>query len=93
MPPTAGAWQAVLLLTLVTMISRLSLFMGVKRLGGVQAALIGLSELLVTVLCALVLLGETLSGVQWLGAALLATSAMTHNPRAFSRSRGRAWRT
>lgn len=44
-------------MTLVTMISRLSLFMGVKRLGGAQAALIGLSELLVTVLCALALAG------------------------------------
>lgn len=76
MPPTAGAWQAVLLLTVVTMISRLSLFMGVKRLGGVQAALLGLSELLVTVLCALVLLGDTLSGVQWLGAGLLAFSVL-----------------
>jgi drug/metabolite transporter (DMT)-like permease len=76
LPPTGGAWQAVLLLTLVTIISRLSLFMGVKRLGGVQAALIGLSELLVTVLCALVLLGESLSAVQWLGAVLLAASVL-----------------
>ncbi len=71
MPPTGGAWEAVLLLTLVTMVSRLSLFAGVKRLGGVQTALIGLSELLVTVLCALLLLGDTLSPVQWLGAILL----------------------
>ena len=76
LPPTTGAWQAVALLTLVTVISRLSLFMGVKRLGGVQAALIGLSELLVTVLCALVLLGESLTPVQWLGAALLAASVL-----------------
>jgi len=76
MPPTNGAWAAVLLLTLVTMVSRLLLFMGVKRLGGVQAALIGLSELLVTVLCALLLLGETLSAVQWVGAVLLAASVL-----------------
>ena len=76
LPPTAGAWQAVGLLTLVTVVSRLSLFMGVKRLGGVQAALIGLSELLVTVLCALALLGESLTLVQWLGAGLLAASVL-----------------
>lgn len=76
LPPTAGAWEAVLLLTLVTVVSRLSLFMGVKRLGGVQTALIGLSELLVTVLCALALLGESLSAVQWVGAALLAASVL-----------------
>jgi drug/metabolite transporter (DMT)-like permease len=76
LPPGPLAWQAVLLLTLVTVISRLSLFMGVKRLGGVQTALIGLSELLVTVLSALLLLGETLSPVQWLGAAVLAASVL-----------------
>jgi|SRR5688572_1234730 drug/metabolite transporter (DMT)-like permease len=76
MPPTPAGWQAVLLLTVVTVISRLSLFMGLKRLGGLQTALIGLSELLVTVLSALVLLGETLAPAQWLGAGLLALSIL-----------------
>ena len=76
LPPTPLAWEAVLLLTLVTVVSRLSLFMGVKRLGSVQTALIGLSELLVTVLLALLLLGETLSPAQWLGAVLLAASVL-----------------
>jgi drug/metabolite transporter (DMT)-like permease len=76
LPPNAGAWQAVLLLTIVTVISRISLFMGLKRLGGVQTALIGLSELLVTVLSAFLLLGEKLSALQWLGAALLAASVL-----------------
>jgi drug/metabolite transporter (DMT)-like permease len=76
LPPNAGAWQAVLLLTMVTVISRISLFMGLKRLGGVQTALIGLSELLVTVLSAFVLLGEKLSALQWLGAGLLAASVL-----------------
>jgi drug/metabolite transporter (DMT)-like permease len=76
MPPTPVAWEAVGLLTLVTVISRLSLFMGVKRLGGVQTALIGLSELLVTVLAALLLLGESLGALQWAGAALLGASVL-----------------
>jgi drug/metabolite transporter (DMT)-like permease len=76
LPPTAAAWQPVLLLTAVTLISRLALFSGLKRLGGVQTALIGLSELLVTVLAALVLLGEKLTPVQWLGAAILAASVL-----------------
>jgi drug/metabolite transporter (DMT)-like permease len=76
MPPSMVAWEAVLLLTLVTVISRVSLFLGVKRLGGLQTALIGLSELLVTVLAALLLLGETLSPVQWLGAAALTVSVL-----------------
>jgi drug/metabolite transporter (DMT)-like permease len=76
LPPTPLAWEAVGLLTLVTVISRVALFMGVKRLGGVQAALIGLSELLVSVLSALLLLGETLTGAQWVGALLLAGSVL-----------------
>jgi drug/metabolite transporter (DMT)-like permease len=76
LPPNAVAWQAVLLLTIVTLISRLALFTGLKRLGGVQTALIGLCELLVTVLSAFVLLGEKLTALQWLGAALLAASVL-----------------
>ncbi len=76
LPPNAGAWQAVLLLTVVTVVSRVSLFLGIKRLGGVQTALIGLSELLVTVLSAFVLLGEQLTALQWFGAALLAVSVL-----------------
>ena len=66
----------MLLLTIVTVISRVSLFLGIKRLGGVQTALIGLSELLVTVLSAFVLLGEQLTTLQWFGAALLAVSVL-----------------
>ncbi len=50
--------------------------MGLKHLGSVQTALIGLSELLVTVLSALLLLGEKLSPTQWVGAALLAGSIL-----------------
>jgi drug/metabolite transporter (DMT)-like permease len=76
LPPNAGAWQAVVLLTIVTVVSRVSLFLGIKRLGGVQTALIGLSELLVTVLSAFVLLGEQLTLLQWAGAALLAGSVL-----------------
>jgi len=76
MPPNTLAWQSVLLLTVVTLISRLALFAGVKRLGGVQTALLGLSELLVTVLTASVLLGEKLTQTQWLGAGLLGASVL-----------------
>ncbi|HEX9028095.1 MAG TPA: DMT family transporter [Anaerolineales bacterium] len=65
------AWQAVLALTLVTFLSRLTLFVGVKNLGGLQTAMLGLSEMLVTVLVSHLWLGERFSPQQWLGAALL----------------------
>ena len=74
LPATAAGWQGVLLLTGATILSRLLLFLGVKHLGSLQAALLSLGESLVAVLAALLLLGETLTPVQWLGAALLALS-------------------
>lgn len=58
-------------LTLVTFFSRLTLFMGVKHIGGLQTAILGLSELLVTVFFAYFWLGERLSTYQWIGAGLL----------------------
>ncbi|MCC6956593.1 MAG: DMT family transporter [Anaerolineales bacterium] len=61
-------------LTLVTFISRLMLFTGVKHLGGMQTALLGLGELLVTLIFAHFWLGEQFNTLQWLGAALLVIS-------------------
>ena len=58
-------------LTLVTFLSRLTLFMGVKHLGGMQTALLGLAELLVTLLLGYFWLGEKLTPLQWAGAGLL----------------------
>ncbi len=61
-------------LTLVTFLSRLTLFLGVKNIGGLQTALLGLSELVVTLLLAQWWLGEYLTRQQWLGALLLGLS-------------------
>jgi drug/metabolite transporter (DMT)-like permease len=71
-----GTWWPVLGLTLVTFLSRLTLFTGVKHLGGLQTALLGLSELIVTVLLSQVWLKETLALSQWIGAGLLCTSIL-----------------
>lgn len=76
LPPTPLAWEAVGLLTFCTLLSRLMLFAGMKRLGGVQAALINLNELLVAVVGATILLGERLTLLQWLGAVLLGLSVL-----------------
>ncbi|MEK7276866.1 MAG: DMT family transporter [Chloroflexota bacterium] len=69
-----AAWWGVGGLTVVTVISRLSLFVGVKRLGGLQAALLGLSEMIVSVIAARIFFGEQLTAAQWAGAALLMIS-------------------
>jgi len=67
-------WWPLIGLTLVTFFSRLTLFLGVKHIGGMQTAILGLSELLVAVGFAQLWLGERFSWTQWLGAALLAIS-------------------
>lgn len=69
-----GTWWPVLGLTLVTFLSRLTLFTGVKHLGGLQTALLGLSELFVTVILSQLWLKETLEITQWIGALLLSAS-------------------
>lgn len=75
-PIPAAAWEPTLGLALVTVSSRLAMFLGVKRLGSMQTALIGITEILVTLLLALSLLNESLSSRQWLGAALLIVSLL-----------------
>jgi drug/metabolite transporter (DMT)-like permease len=70
------AWMAVLALTLVTFFSRITLFLGVKHLGGMQTSLLGLSELLVTITFAHLFLEESFSSSQWTGMALLVLSLL-----------------
>jgi len=94
--PSAAATSSipVLGLTLVTLLARLSLFLGVKHIGGMQTALLGLSELLVAVLLSHWLLHELLSPLQWLGAVALAASLMLvryEKPHARIREDGRGW--
>jgi drug/metabolite transporter (DMT)-like permease len=79
-------------LTVVTIISRLLLFLSVKRLGGLQAALLGLSELLVSIVAALIFFGEHLTVTQWLAAIPLMISVLLvsqeHDLRAHHISEG-----
>lgn len=70
-------WWPLIGLTLVTFFSRLTLFLGVKHIGGMQTAILGLSELLVAVGFSQVWLGERFSWMQWLGATLLAISLIS----------------
>ncbi len=75
--PTAPApWLPVLGLTAVTFFSRLMLFLGVKHIGGMQTALLGLAELLITILFSHLILSESLTMLQWLGALGLGISLL-----------------
>jgi drug/metabolite transporter (DMT)-like permease len=74
LPKVETSFMPILALAAITFFSRITLFLGVKHLGGMQTALLGLAELLVTVVTATLLLGETMSAMQWIGAILLAAS-------------------
>ncbi len=73
-PIDDAPWPPVLGLTLVTFLSRLTLFFGVKKIGGMQTALLGLAELLVAIVFSHILLDESLTPSQWLGAVGLGLS-------------------
>lgn len=73
--PPVG-WRAIVWMGLATALSRLALFMGVKNLGSIQTALLGVFEVVVTLGIASVFLKESLLPVQWLGAAVLLLSIL-----------------
>ena len=77
-------WWPVFGLTLVTLLSRLALFFGIKHIGGMQTALLGLAELLIAIFFSYIWLHENLLWIQWLGAVGLAISLLLvkfENPR------------
>jgi len=75
-PMENAPWWSVFGLTMVTFFSRLTLFLGIKHIGGMQTALLGLGELLVAVLFSHLLLNETLTKLQWVGMACLGVSLL-----------------
>ena len=73
--PLAGL-PPTLMLAGITVLSRLLMFLGVKQLGSIQTALLGVTEILVTVILSIFVLGEQLVGRQWIGAIILITSLL-----------------
>ena len=71
---SSAGWQAIGWMALVTALSRLTLFLGVKAMGSIQTALLGVFEVVVTIAIAAVFLGERLTWLQWVGAAVLLVS-------------------
>lgn len=76
LPAPDAAWTPVILLTLVTFASRFTLFLGIKNIGGLQAALLGLSELLITFILGHYILQESLTTLQIIGAVILGVSML-----------------
>lgn len=75
-PPLSQSWWPLIFLTLVTFASRLTLFLGIKKIGGIQAALLGLAELIITIVISHFLLAERLTLAQLAGAGILGISLL-----------------
>jgi drug/metabolite transporter (DMT)-like permease len=71
LPTPVISWTPILILGAITFLSRISLFLGVKHIGGLQTALMGLGELLITIALAHIFLGDQLSIIQWIGAGII----------------------
>jgi drug/metabolite transporter (DMT)-like permease len=68
---------AILLVALFpTALARLLVFAGLRRIGGMQTALLALAEPLVAVVLAFALLGESFTVQQWIGASLFLVSVL-----------------
>jgi len=76
-PISPQGWTAILLLGLIpTALARLMVFAGLRLLGGVQASLLGVAELLVSLLMAFLILGERLALLQWIGGGIMVLSVV-----------------
>lgn len=87
-------WWPVFGLTLVTSLSRLALFLGIKHIGGMQTALLGLAELLIAIFFSYIWLHENLLWTQWLGAVGLGISLLLvkfENPSLHHKSSKNGW--
>lgn len=69
-------WRAIIALGATTAISRLLMFTGLRRLGGIETALISLLELVVSLGLAFLILGERMTPLQWVGGSILVFSIL-----------------
>lgn len=76
LPGASVNWLPLFLLTLVTFASRFTLFLGIKKIGGVQTALLGLTEIFITIFISYLLLNEILTTIQWIGVIILGTTLL-----------------
>lgn len=70
------ALPPIFLLGITTALSRLAMFAGVKFLGGMQTAVLAIAEIAVALVLAFLVLGDSLTSMQWLGVGLLFASIL-----------------
>ncbi|MHB8625073.1 MAG: DMT family transporter [Aggregatilineales bacterium] len=80
LPQSDDALLAIGLLAVTTALSRLTLFSGVKQMGGLQTTLVVALETGIAVLLSLIFLHETLSTIQWIGIVIMSGSLLLARP-------------
>lgn len=84
-PVTAAVLQAtawpIILLGVTTALSRLAMFAGVKLFGGMQTAVLAITEIAVALGLSYIFLGERLTAVQWGGVGVLAFGILLIRPQ------------
>ncbi|NDJ35403.1 MAG: DMT family transporter [Chloroflexi bacterium] len=75
-PAIPIGWLWIGGLALVTGLSRVTLFAGVRSLGALQTILLNMAEIGVTLLAGYMLLDERMTLVQWIGVAILMASVL-----------------
>jgi len=75
-PAVPVGWLWLVGLMLVTALSRVTLFAGVREIGGLQAILLNMTEVGVTLLAGFFWLDETLTAIQWAGVGILLLSVI-----------------
>ena len=77
LPSTLSAWAALAAIALVsTVTAMLAFFAGLTRLGAARTSMLSTLEPVVTVALAAVLLGETLTAMQWAGGAAVLAAVL-----------------
>ncbi len=76
LPVSSQGWVFLLALMLVTALSRVTLFEGVRSLGSLQTILLNVAELGMTLLVAFMWLQERMTIPQWVGVGLLLASVV-----------------
>ncbi len=66
-----AGWEAIAALGVTTALSRVLMFAGLQRLGGIEAALVSLLELVVSLALAFFFLHERMTALQWVGGGIL----------------------
>jgi drug/metabolite transporter (DMT)-like permease len=76
LPVQPMGWWFVVGLTMVTALSRVTLFAGVRNLGAISTILLNVAEIAVTLIVAFAWLGEMLAPMQWVGVLVLLASVV-----------------